>query len=228
VLVKQQEPRVTTIRQQKKQRSRQRQKPTTNDKIQLVLDLIKSEIFMLPRPGKNRADGALNQSAVKSSESYATSEKYEQPTEKLFPEPCTTCSVLIEKLEAYEHAIAEIESISIAASAHFNGVNFGRVSRDDWVWEEGVKMVEEHYQKSKKFPTMEELHKSFYERLFYKDPDRYTKKVGQNMQISVFREKAFNPQWSYWNNQQKPVTKRWLSHLLTELKRRHRFTGSLS
>jgi len=228
VLIKQQEPKVTTIRKQKKQRSRKRQKPTTNDKIQIVFDLIKSEIFMLPRPGKNRADRALNQNAVQSSAPNATTSECEQLTEKSSLLPCATCSVLIEKLEAYERVIATIESISIAASTHFNNLNFGGVSRDSWVWEEGRKMVEEYYQEHKKFPTMEDLHKSFYQRLFLKNPERYMEKVGQSMQASDYKANTFNPQWSFWKVQQKPVAKRWLSQLLTDLRSRHRSTGSFS
>ncbi len=199
-----------------KRRNKKRLKLTTNDKTILFFELIRSEIFSLPRPiykrDKVTTMKEVNQSGVV--KEYAC--KHTQKDSQSDQIDCKTCDILIEKLEAYESVVEKIDQMSKAGLVYFGQVDVGGKPREDWVRVEAIEMAQEQYQSQQRLKSAKNFHNELCYRLFEKNPGLYVEKASQNILDSVYRDNSFNPQWSFWKNQPKPISNRWVSQFLTE------------
>ena len=77
-------------------------------------------------------------------------------------------------------------------------------------------MAQEQYQSQQRLKSAKNFHNELCYRLFEKNPGLYVEKASQNILDSVYRDNSFNPQWSFWKNQPKPISNRWVSQFLNE------------
>lgn len=215
---------MTTI---KKTRSKKRPKLTTNDRATFIFELIRSDIFSLPRPIYERSkEKAKKKEVTHSAVVKKDACKHTQEESQSDQIACKTCDILIEKLEAYEKVIEKIDQMSKAGLMYFSQVNVGGKPREDWLRPQALRLAKEQYDDQGRFESAKNFHYELCRRLFEKNPGLYVEKAGQNILDSVYRDNSFNPQWSFWKNQPKPISNRWVSLFLTRCRNHINLYGS--
>ena len=209
-----------------KKRNQKRPKLNANDKTIMFFELIRSEIFSLPRPiykrSKVEAFGEDNRSNIVNKNAC----KHTQEESQLDSIACKTCDILIDKLDAYESVIEKIDQMSKAGLMYFSQVNVGGKPREDWIRPQALKLAQEQYHSQGNFESAKIFHDELCYRLFQENRELYVQKVGQDILVSVFKENSFNPQWSFWKTQPKPISIRWVSLFLARCRNHINLYGS--
>ena len=212
----------------KKKRNRGRRPIAVTARTLILFDLIRSEIAMLPRPGNSRSDGDSKKIVRENSTAIASSGKEVLPSEQAALSQCETCYALMGKLEAYESAITKIDDMSRRALGHLEAVNLGGKPSYQWARTRAISIANGYYRTHRKFPTMRVLRKEFCYQLFQENPLLYIDKAGAGLSEADLAELSRTPHWIQWSEREKkPVSGRWISELLTELKTRLQRTGIL-
>jgi hypothetical protein len=211
-----------------KQRTRKRRQLTRHDRLLVVLDSIRSDIATLPRPPNRRLDGDSNKRVAGGSATQKKSAGEVQSNEQSDILQYKTCDSLIGKLEAYERIIAKIDKLSEAALLNVESASLGGKPGYDWARQGAISIANGYYKKHKKFPTMRVLREEFHYQFFRENPQLYIDKAGTRMSESDLVTLRRNPHWPQWcNKKEKPVSGRWMSALLTELRAYRKRTGTL-
>ena len=211
-----------------KQRTRKRRQLTSHDRLLIVLYSIRSDIATLPRPSNRRLDGDSNKRVADSSATQKKSAGEVQSNEQSDILQCKTCDRLIGKLEAYESIIAKIDTLSEAALANVESASLGGKPGYEWARPRAISIANGYYKIHNKFPTMRVLREEFHYQFFRENPQLYIDKAGTGMSESDLATLRRNPHWPQWRNKnEKPVSGRWMSALLTELRAHLKRTGTL-
>lgn len=204
----------------KKHRNRRRRPVTVTARALILFDLIRSEIAMLPRTGNSRSDGDSTSKTSTGIEVLLG--------EQAVLSQCKTCDVLIKKLKAYENAIIKIDDMSLRALGHLEAVNLGGKPSYQWARSRAISIANGYYRKYNKFPTMRVLRGEFCYQLFRENPQLYIDKASAGLSDSDLAQMSRTPHWIQWSKREKkPVSGRWVSELLTELKTHFQRTGTL-
>ena len=213
---------------QKKQRNRKRPRSSANDKIGIILDLVSSEIFALKRNVSGPFSTHVSTDIANNSAAPQNADKNPLQPAEMTRLGCKTCANVADKLEHCKIAIIKIDALTHSALGHLHAANFGGKPRYDWARPLAINLANDHHRQHGKFPTMPFLHKEFCITLFRENPQLYIDKAGQGMSQSELEQLRRTPHWIQWRNKKiKPVSEKWVSNLLTYLKDRFRWEGSL-
>ena len=183
---------------------------------------------MLPRPGNSRSDGDSKNIVRENSTATASTGKEVLPSEQAALSQCETCYALMGKLEAYESAITKIDDMSLRALGHLEAVNLGGKPSYHWARSRAISIANGYYRTYNKFPTMRVLREEFCYQLFRENSQLYIDKASAGLSDSDLAQMSRTPHWIQWSKREKkPVSGRWVSELLTELKTHFQRTGSL-
>lgn len=206
MLAKQQEPRVTTIAKQKKQRGIQRHRPTINDRTVMFFELIRSEIFALPRPSNTDTNKDTNQNLAQSSAVNIATANDHLSSKNADLSDCNTCEILLDKLDAYENAINKIDNMSRAALSRFNRVNVGgRKSNNDIEILVGL-IASKFYERKGIFPKPVEAFELVCENLFNRDPRAYAESIRGKTKKDTWVGRHTYMEWWNWKTLPRPVS----------------------
>jgi len=228
LLKKDEELKVTANVKQKKQRNRKRPRSSANDKIGIILDLISSEIFTLKRNVSGPSSPHVSTELENNSAALVDADKDSQQPVEMTQLSCKNCANAADKLEQYQLAIMEIDALTRSALGHFRAADLGGKPRYDWARPMAINLANDHYRKHGRFPTMRFLHEEFCIALFRENPQLYIDKAGQGISQSDLEQLRRTPHWIQWRDRKKkPVSEKWVSDLLTYLKGRFSWDGSL-
>jgi len=206
VLAKQQEPRVTTIAKQKRQRGIQRHRPTINDRTVMFFELIRSEIFTLPRPGNTYTNKNTNQNLAQSSAVNIATANDHLSSKNADPSDCNTCEILLDKLDAYENAINKIDNMSRAALYRFNRVNVGGRKPNYDIEILVGRIASKFYERKGIFAKPVEVFELVCEDLFNRDPRAYAESIRGKTKIDTWVGRHMYMEWWNWKTLPRPVS----------------------
>lgn len=197
---------MTTIAKQKKQRNIQRHRLTVNDRTVMFFELIRSEIFILPRPGNTVANKDSNHNLTQSSAVNGATANVHLSSRNSDLAHCNRCEILLDKLDAYENAINKIDNMSRAALSRFNRVNVGgRKSNHDI--EILVELIASKFHERKGiFPKPIEAFELVCENLFSRDPWAYAESIRGKTKNDTWVGRHTYMEWWNWKTLPRPVS----------------------
>ncbi len=191
------------------------------DSALLHFMFIRDEIARLPRPcqGHLRKKIEDNQPALPVEQVKRASAKRCQ--EELAKEKNLN-DRLIERLEAYEHAIQKIDEISLHALSVIYDVQVGGRKPKHQINEMANAIAKSYLQKNKKLPTGKELLYEVRKDFFKNDPQEFIRIVSQEneMDQSVALQNSRDPSWDYWKHVPGLTSERAMSAGLTRLRKK--------
>jgi len=187
------------------------------DSVLLHFMFIRDEIMSLPRPGKGNRNNKLDDDKVAPNVVKAKSTTSKSFNNELAKERELN-DRLLDKLDAYEHAIQKIDWIALHALKTLDDVQVGGRKPKLEITEMAIAVAKRHIEHKKKLPTWKELHNEVRHDFFKNDPQLFIKKVKKSMDPEEVARNSKDPKWSYWRHVAGLISERTASSILTQLR----------
>ena len=187
------------------------------DSTLLHFMFIRDEITALPRPRRGNRNKKLDQAQLLPTDAKAGPTSSKKLQQELAEETALN-DRLLGRLDAYDHAIQNIDRIALHALQTMEDVQVGGRKPNIEVKEMARVVAKKHLQERKKLPTSKELDDKVRHELFKENQKLYIEKVKKGLDQREVLRNSIEPTWSYWRNVGSLVSERTWSAILTEIR----------